>query len=284
MSNLKPVFILSAPSTAGKNHILHTLKNTNVFDEMITMTTRLPRSGERKDIDYHFATHDEFEELLGNDGFVEYVKVPSEDSEKGFNYYGTPKASINDVFEKGKTPVVILEPEGAVELFNYLAKEDFLPTCVYLKADFSIGINRFARRIIDDTANTTLGEGALEKIINSYAQRIEAFSKEMLWHKVTKFDVSIGPSITEVDENNIKEFLINANDSAKTKGCFPWDQSFKAKPTNHQYLVRSIDEKLISRLSDVINNHRTSTLTSARSLSKAIRNELECNKLMKIEC
>lgn len=284
MSSNKPVFILTAPSTAGKNHVLGLLKDTGLFDEMVTMTTRRPRSGEQNGIDYHFATHQEFEDKLVNDEFIEFVKVPGKDTELGYNYYGTPKSSIQEVFERGKYPIVILEPEGAIGLFNYLVETDYLPTCVYLNASLPVGVRRFAERIINDLNEVKGDIESEQKIALSYSQRIEAFRKEIDWIKSSDFDVTIGPSVTEQDEKDIINFFETALELVHCNGYFPWEQSTEKKSLNSQFLVRDVDQEMISALSDLILRFGKVEVGSANTLSKAIRNELEYNKLLKNEC
>lgn len=283
MNENKPVFIFTAPSTAGKNHILGLLKSTGIFDEMVTMTTRRPRSGERDGIDYHFVSHDSFEAIAEREGFIEFVKVPSKDSDLGFNYYGTPKSSIGEVFAKGKTPLVIIEPEGAVELYNYLAQSEYMPTCVYLNADMGVGLNRFAKRIVDDLSEVT-DVDEKEKIANSYAQRIDAFEKELSWCKTTNFDVHVGPSINKEDEDSIIDRLLSSEQTAKASGHFPWEQAEGKKYLNSEYLVRSANQESIGRLSKLILAFDQSSLTNPGSLSKSLRNALESSKLLANEC
>lgn len=280
MSTKKPVFILTAPSTAGKNHVLRSLKATGQFDELVTMTTRRPRTGEQDGVDYHFSSHERFEELIAQDGMIEYVKVPGKDSEKGYNYYGTPKTSLADVFEQGKTPVVILEPEGAVDLFNYLNQHDYLPACIYLNAQFNVGLSRFADRISEDLNGVTGNREEEMKIAKLYAQRIEAFDKEISWFNVTDFDVVIGPSITDKDLTTIKDFFMDAKVAAESEQAFPWPQARNPKPMNRQFLVRESDQSVITHLSNTILKFHDSGLKDTHVLSKAIRNELECSKLL----
>ena len=99
--------VLSAPAGCGKDTVLAEVKkaDSNV-KQSISMTTRLPREGEKDGIDYYFTSQDDFENKIKEDGFLEYVKY-------GVNYYGTPKKAIEEMVDSGKTVILKIEVEGA---------------------------------------------------------------------------------------------------------------------------------------------------------------------------
>ena len=55
----------------------------------ISATTRTPRDNEIHGKDYYFLSKEEFEELINNDGMIEYAEYCG-------NFYGTPKKAVND--------------------------------------------------------------------------------------------------------------------------------------------------------------------------------------------
>ncbi len=99
--------VLSAPAGCGKDTVLAEVKKADGnVKQSISMTTRLPREGEKDGVDYYFTSQDDFENKIKEDGFLEYVKY-------GVNYYGTPKKTIEEMVDSGKTVILKIEVEGA---------------------------------------------------------------------------------------------------------------------------------------------------------------------------
>ena len=103
------LIVVSGPSGCGKGTILaQILKNDN-FYYSISATTRLPREGEADGINYHFLTKTEFEELISNDGMLEYASYCD-------NYYGTPRKQVDEMLDKGKDVILEIEVQGAMKI------------------------------------------------------------------------------------------------------------------------------------------------------------------------
>ena len=89
------LIVLSGPSGVGKGTIAKIL---NERDEKMSLsiscTTRQPREGELNGREYFFVEKAEFLENIKNDGFLEY-------SEHFENFYGTPKAFVEENLKKG---------------------------------------------------------------------------------------------------------------------------------------------------------------------------------------
>lgn len=75
----------------------------------VSMTTRSPRPGEREGIEYFFVTKEEFEAKIKEDGLVEYARYVD-------NYYGTPKAYVEEQLNAGKDVVLEIEIQGALKI------------------------------------------------------------------------------------------------------------------------------------------------------------------------
>lgn len=110
MSNKKGVLVIfSAPSGCGKDTILRELFKKDSDNELVlscSMTTRQPRNAEKDGVDYYFVTRESFEELIDNDGFIEYAEYNG-------NYYGTPKGPVEEWLNNGKTVILEIEVQGA---------------------------------------------------------------------------------------------------------------------------------------------------------------------------
>lgn len=95
------LIVLSGPSGVGKGTLAKLVAEKDNVALSVSCTTRLPREGEVDGREYFFITKNRFNELIKNDGFLEY-------SEHFENFYGTPK---DFVLEKLKTKDVLLEIE-----------------------------------------------------------------------------------------------------------------------------------------------------------------------------
>ena len=110
MNNKKGIlFVVSGPSGCGKGTILaEILKYENIYYS-VSATTRTPRVGEIDGVNYHFYTKDKFEQLISNDGMLEYASYCD-------NYYGTPRKPVEDMLLTGKHVILEIEVQGAMKI------------------------------------------------------------------------------------------------------------------------------------------------------------------------
>jgi guanylate kinase len=98
--------VISGPSGVGKGTLYKLLleRNPSIFATSVSHTTRDPRPGEQRDVDYYYITMSEFESMIENGAFVEHAKF-------GGNRYGTSKRTIADLTASGKVVVLDIEME-----------------------------------------------------------------------------------------------------------------------------------------------------------------------------
>jgi len=111
------MFILSSPSGAGKTTLAERLLNKD--GEMvlsISATTRERRPGEAHGQDYYFVAEEEFERMRDNNEFLEWANVFG-------NYYGTPRAMVEETLRQGKDVLFDIDWQGAQQL-DEVAGED----------------------------------------------------------------------------------------------------------------------------------------------------------------
>jgi len=100
------IFVVCAPSGAGKRTILHRVMGA---DETITLsvsvTTRPPREGETDGVDYEFVNVEMFEKLIAEDALVEWASVHG-------NLYGTRRSELDRVANSGTDAVLELDVQG----------------------------------------------------------------------------------------------------------------------------------------------------------------------------
>lgn len=100
------LFVISGASGVGKTSILRRImKARNDLYFSVSATTRPPRPAEQDGVNYHFVSHDCFQEMILHDAFLEY------DDHMG-NLYGTPKAEVTDNIDKSHV-ILDVEPIGA---------------------------------------------------------------------------------------------------------------------------------------------------------------------------
>ncbi|MEL7489450.1 MAG: guanylate kinase [Pseudomonadota bacterium] len=111
------MFILSSPSGAGKTTLAdRLLQKDGEMVLSISATTRERRPGEAHGQDYFFVSEEEFERMRDNDEFLEWANVFG-------NYYGTPRAMVEETLRQGKDVLFDIDWQGAQQL-DEVAGED----------------------------------------------------------------------------------------------------------------------------------------------------------------
>ncbi|KAH8596420.1 P-loop containing nucleoside triphosphate hydrolase protein [Bisporella sp. PMI_857] len=103
--------VISGPSGVGKGTLYKKLlaEFPQTFATTISNTTRQPRPGETRDVDYYYITMEEFEKMIEEGKFVEHAQF-------GGNRYGTSKKTIDDLEKGGKVVVLDIEMEGVKQI------------------------------------------------------------------------------------------------------------------------------------------------------------------------
>ena len=103
------LFVVSAPSGAGKSTICANLKQTPDFQYSVSCTTRPARSGEEHGVDYWFLSSDEFEARKAEGCFIETAWV------HGYQY-GTMKANTEKAVREGTDLLLDIDVSGARQI------------------------------------------------------------------------------------------------------------------------------------------------------------------------
>ena len=117
------MLVLSSPSGAGKTTISRKLleKDDNL-SMSISVTTRPRRPGEVDGVDYEFIDATEFDRLVGAGALLEHAKVFG-------NYYGTPRAAVEDSLAAGRDVLFDIDWQGTQQLAER-AREDLVSVFV----------------------------------------------------------------------------------------------------------------------------------------------------------
>lgn len=101
------LFIISAPSGAGKTSLVHALvEQLDNVVVSISHTTREKRPGEVDGEDYYFISKDAFEKMADEGEFIEYAKVFD-------NYYGTSIQTVKELLQKELKVILEIDWQGA---------------------------------------------------------------------------------------------------------------------------------------------------------------------------
>ncbi|PHM44900.1 guanylate kinase [Xenorhabdus mauleonii] len=110
--NQGTLYIVSAPSGAGKSSLIQALLKTQpLYDTQVSVshTTRQARPGENHGEHYFFVTVDEFQTMISNDEFLEHACVFG-------NYYGTSRKVIEDTLASGVDVFLDIDWQGAQQI------------------------------------------------------------------------------------------------------------------------------------------------------------------------
>lgn len=104
------LIVLSGFSGAGKGTLVKKLLETyDNYALSVSMTTRAPREGEVDGVHYFFTDKDHFEKTIAENGLIEYAQYCG-------NYYGTPRAYVEEQLSRGKDVILEIEIQGALKI------------------------------------------------------------------------------------------------------------------------------------------------------------------------
>lgn len=211
------LIVISGPSGAGKgticNRLIEDMKDTKLS---ISMTSRAPRGKEVDGVEYYFVSKEEFEERIDNDEFLEYAVVHNN------QYYGTPKAKIEEDLSKGKNVILEIDIQGALKVKEKVSEALFIfimpPSMEELK-------NRLIKR------NTETKDKILERFKTAYNE-INEFTKYnyiVVNDKVEKAVEKVKSIITaeKCRVDRIEEIYLNTKEEFIHEGLI--DEEFENK-------------------------------------------------------
>ncbi len=104
------LFIISAPSGAGKTTLCSRLQNIcSGLKISVSYTTRNPRQGEIDGVHYFFVKEKNFNKMISNGEFAEWAKVHD-------NLYGTSKGKIDEMVTQGFDVLLDIDVQGGKQI------------------------------------------------------------------------------------------------------------------------------------------------------------------------
>lgn len=110
------IVIISGFSGVGKGTVVKKLlQDFGHYVLSVSMTTRKPREGEKDGVNYYFVTNEKFENMIGEDGFLEHAGYAD-------HYYGTPKDFVIQSTREGKNVILEIEVQGAMQIKKKISR------------------------------------------------------------------------------------------------------------------------------------------------------------------
>ncbi len=109
----RKTLLIIGPTAVGKSSLLgRALLEFPQLVDIITYTTRAPRSGEKEGDPYHFVSEQRFRELLAEDFFLEHAFVHG-------LLYGTPRDQLDRAHHEGKIAIMDIDVQGAKKMREF---------------------------------------------------------------------------------------------------------------------------------------------------------------------
>jgi guanylate kinase len=105
------LFVVSAPSGAGKTTLVERIRRTANLFYSVSCTTRTPRAGEINGQDYRFLSDSDFRERVEKGDFLEHAQVHGD-------HYGTLRESVVANLKNGKDVLIDIDTQGAAVIRN----------------------------------------------------------------------------------------------------------------------------------------------------------------------
>ncbi|MBO0694819.1 MAG: guanylate kinase [Verrucomicrobia bacterium] len=105
------LFLVSAPSAAGKTTLVEKIRQTPNLFYSVSCTTRTPRAGEVEGQDYRFLSAADFRERVAKGDFLEHAEVHGD-------CYGTLREPVVTNLKRGKDVLIDIDTQGAAVIRN----------------------------------------------------------------------------------------------------------------------------------------------------------------------
>ena len=102
------LLVVSGPAGVGKGTVTGgVMKRHPEIKMSVSVTTRAPRPNEIEGVHYFFRTPEEFQKMIDEGAFLEYMHV------FGMNYYGTPRKYVEEQLALGNHVILEIDVQGA---------------------------------------------------------------------------------------------------------------------------------------------------------------------------
>ena len=109
------LFVVAAPSGAGKSSLVKALMELDArIQPAVSHTTRPPRGQEKHGREYYFVAPQEFDQMVLHDSFLEWAHVHG-------HRYGTSRQAIEERVAQGADVILEIDFQGAINIKRIFA-------------------------------------------------------------------------------------------------------------------------------------------------------------------
>lgn len=195
--NRPTLVTITAPTCSGKSFLLDKLtKESDSFTKIISTTTRAPRAGEVPGKDYHFISRYESNLMEEHGEFAELIEFRG-------NRYGVTKKEMDVKMTSGKTPIIILEPNG-LDIYEQLCRTNgwdiftvFISTLEQTRLDrlnsrTEANVRRSVMRFEETSTWLDRSYTEIQNVIEEHTSRVLSITgEERQWHGLRTWDVTV---------------------------------------------------------------------------------------------
>jgi len=180
------LLILSSPSGAGKSTLTTNLVSQDPTIRLsISVTTRPKRASEIDGVHYRFITADEFQEMRERGDLLEWAEVHG-------NFYGTPRARVEEQLAAGNDILFDIDYQGTLQLYRNSRKD--MVTVFILPPSIKELRARLERRAQDSV-------GTIEKRLSNARIEMEHFNE---------YDYVLVNEDLEASTQRVRSILVSA--------------------------------------------------------------------------
>lgn len=118
------LIVISGPTCSGKDTVMkELLKHNKNMRRLVTTNSRPKRAEEQEGVDYYFIQRNEFEKLIAQEAFYEWVEYRGE-------YRGGRKKHVREALNSGKDVIWRIDVRGVKNIHGKVKKE--FPNSVFI--------------------------------------------------------------------------------------------------------------------------------------------------------
>lgn len=138
------LLVLSGPTCAGKDEVMRTLlKRNRHMQRLITTNSRPKRANEKEGVDYYFVSREEFERLISEGAFFEWVEYRGD-------YRGGQVKHVEEALASGNDVVWRIDVRGVKNVYKKVKQMVPYSAFVMLASPIEILKKRSDKRKTED--------------------------------------------------------------------------------------------------------------------------------------